>query len=372
MAAGDFTDATLPDILVEVDSIFPSGRTNKEAEFYFPGTSAKQFLEKGSAQTNEILEGGICKGVTAFFIEGGTDTVTHDGSAEDGGYSCTPATGTQMQTEGVTYDNNLYIRANYSVADPKCDNATAFVQESAKAFLRCRKDILKRLNQRTLNLWDSNVQANQATTSTVTNASALGGNRLRHDISGWTNDFLVELDLLTYENSIFDQLIVNVGRNFWTAERLATYRKFDDDKRNENEIYQDFDIHWDLEGYSQLGSRNSTFLLNPNNFLFWTTTWSDATPTLVDPSTNKWTFTMNDPELMYNRNGVMTPVTYEVRYTYSCTGVTTYGQEIYTHNWEVSLRGGQALAPAGFAPLHTGSDVHAITGILEVVAEDAP
>lgn len=369
MAAGDFTAATLPDILIEVDSIFANGKTNKEAEFYYPGTSAKLFMEKSTANVVEVLEGPICKGVTAYFIEGGTDLVTYEGTAEDGGYGCDPATGAQMQTEGVTYNNNMVIRANYSVADPKCDNATAFVAESSKAFLRCRKDILKRLNQRTLNLWDANVQANQAVTSTIVDASALGGNRLKVAPTDFDSELLVELDLLKYENKIFDEIIVNVGRNFWTAERLATYRKGDDDKRNQNEIFQDFDIHWDLEGYSQLGTRNSTFMLNPNNFLFWTTTWSGSTPTLVDPSANKWTFTLKDPELMYSRNGVMTPLVYEVRYTYACSGVSSLGQEIYTHNWEVTLRGGQALAPAGFAPLSDGTETHPITGILEIVAE---
>lgn len=373
MPAGDFSPSVLPSILVETDSIFSGANQSRNAEFFFPGVTAKTFLENQSVQTQDILEGGVCKSVTAWFLEGGTTTLTYTGAVTNPAATCEIAACTEMQTQSKVYDKNLFVEACASAKGHRCDNAVGFAQEAAAAFLRARKDILKELNNRVLALLTANVQANQSTNydSTLIGAATIAGNRLKMSPTNFQNlDNLVALDLLKYENIIPNPIYLNVGTNFYTAAQKAFFARNAPEAGTAFVSLQELagGMKWDLEGRAQLG-RNSTFILNPDAFLFFNTTYSDSTPILVNPSKNVWTYKMDDPELMYRKNGQMIPVQYEIEYSYVCSDRDSVGRMIFTHTWKVRLIGGLNLAPAGFAPLSTGTDTHPITGVMEIVAE---
>lgn len=368
MPAGDFTPSVLPDILVNVDDIFNSGRANREAEFKYGGHLVRSLMENQTVAANPVLErGDICKAVNAYFVEMGSDTVTYDGTVVDPAATCDPGTGVRPQSESVTYDVNSFTTAKVTINDRDCDNMAEFAEKSAVAFMRMRKDILQRMNERAYGVLNSQVQANQSSlydTTAFPAPTVAEGNYLGIGAGLDNEDTLVKMEELIYDNAITDDYrIVNLGNNFWNESARNSYKAKTDDQNDLPMIADDFPMYWDRELYTIAGS-SKTLLYNPNNFLFYNTTWSDTTPVMVDPKRNKYAFKWSDPVLRYRQGSALLPVEYEVRYVWDCIGQNSNGMEQYAHTWEFQLVGVMDWAPAGFAPLSDGTDTHPITGVL--------
>lgn len=364
MAAGDFTESTSQIILENLDQVFPQPTAN-EAEFNHDIMTAKVLMERQTAVAEDLKEGNRCVGKKAWFIQDGQTSVTYSGTAARTGEDCTTPTGVELQTNSKTYDNNLYIETSRLVNAEKCDNEITFAMESAKAISKAMLDIRKELNKRFIELLTANTQANQYD-NVDDNIVTDTGNRLKLDPSLWSFETLAEFRLLANNNKIFDPIYLN-GRNLFIDKDLAMYRKLNSDQKDQDAVFNDFDIHWDTKnpGYSidSVLGRLSTFIVNPNQIFFWNTTHNTMVPQLVDPANNRWVYVMADPELRYNDNGVMRPVLYEVEYAKVCTE-RTRGRLVWNHTWFVRLYGGLDVGPTGLDD--TGAEVY--TGIMEIVA----
>jgi hypothetical protein len=371
-----FVASALPQLLVRLDSIFAGQNTNQSAEYYYPGTTIRAIMENQNVKTNDVLEGGVCQSVKAWWVEGGSTTIVYSGAVADPAETCTLTACSLAQTEAKTYDKNFHIHACHSAVSPRCDNALEFAEEGAHGFLRMRKDILKELNELGVTLLTNNVQANQSTgfDPAIIGTSVLGGNRLKMSPTNFNNlDNLIQLDILRHENYLFNEaLYINEGLNFFTSSQKAFFARNAPEGGTAFTTGQGIapNMKWDREGGLFLG-RNSTFIVNPDTLLFFNTTYSPGMePILVNPSTNTWTYKMADPELMYRKNGVLVPIEYEIEYGYVCSPTRdTLGRMVFTHTWKMKLLGGLHLAPAGLAPLSNTPAAHPITGVVEIVAE---
>lgn len=360
-----FTASTSLIVQKQLEMMFTRPTAN-EAEFNHEVMTAKVLLEKQSVETDTLMEGNRCVGVKAWFIQDGQTSITYSGSVPNPSEDCTTPAGVELSTNSKTFNNNLFIEASRAVKAEKCDNDLTFAVESAKAIQKAMLDVRKDLNKKYIQLLAANVQANQYTnvSSIIT---AQSGNRLKVAPSNFTLELLLELGLLANNNKIFDPVFIN-GRNFFIDSELARYRTLTTDQNDEARIVNDFDIHWDTKnpGFSvdSVTTRLSTFIVNPNQLVFWNTTWSDYEPKLEDPKNNRWTYLMDDPELVWNDNGVLRPVTYEVEYSYVCDS-RLKGRLIWNHTYFVRLYGGLDVGPTG--KNDAGSSVY--TGIMEIVAE---
>lgn len=371
MPAGDFTASVLPDILMQVEDIF-ARPTAIQCEFEHPVMTAKLMLERQEVRTVPVLEGTVCKGVKAWFLQSGTDSIVHDGTAERTTANCDIATGTQLQTNSKTYDNNISIQAVHEVEDARCDNAVTFQRESAMAIIKAMVDIRKRLNTRCLALLNANVQPHQYTNIDATYIGgnySLNANSYKVAPTNFNQDTLQYLRLVAHHEQVKDPIILNVGSNFFMDKDIAFFKRVTTTENYKNEIYNAADIHWDLDGYDSLATpRNTTFIFSPNVVLFWNTIIHNTNvPIQIDSSKNLWVYKIQDPELMYKKDGRLVPVEYDVRYQFTCNGLTNLGQEKFVHKYEVTLRGGLDIAPSGFN--RAATPVAELTGVTEFVAE---
>lgn len=376
MASGVFTASIMPEVVMQLDSLFVSP-DNVTAEFQHPVMTAKLLLERQNVRTEETLQGTICKGVKAWFLQAGVDTVNYDGIVEPSIVDCAIPAGIQMQTNEKDYDNNISIRSIVEIDDGKCDNQLSFEMESAKAMDKAMNDIRVRLNGKAIALLEANVQPHQS--GLTLNTDVVGGDALYNPNaykvapSKFNYETLLEMQLMArYEQvqvGANRPVTLNVGRNFYTDERVAFYKTGTGTDNGASRVYNTEDIHWDIENRNQLSTnRDTTFIFNPNVVLFWNTNvHNSTTPVLVDTKNGIWEFIMEDPMLMYNKDGVMTPVTYDVSYVYDCTGKTSLGKRKYLHKYEFFLRGGLDVAPAGFN--RDAVPVANLTGVMEFVAE---
>ena len=346
MPAGDFSASVADRVKLKLEDMFKRPGP-VESEFFHPVMTAKLMLNRQTVEVNKVLEDGQCIGVKAYYLQDLQTSIVHSGTTPRAGQDadCVIPSGVELQSNGTDYDNNLYIEASRLVKANKCNNLVQFVDESAKAIEKAMLDIRKELNTRCINLLAANPQANQyANAASYLVVSA--GNRYKIDPSNWDFEMLAELKLLAENNDIYNPIILN-GRNLWTDKYLAEHRMNNDNQRDQNSIFNDWDIHWDTRNIDSTTSRLSTFIYSPNVTCFWNTVFSpSATPTLVDPSNNRWVYFMNDPELTYNDNGTLRPVQYEVEYQRVCNGRTTHSQLTFDHTWFIRLYGGLALAPS--------------------------
>lgn len=355
MPAGDFTASVADRVKLQLEKMFKMPGP-AQAEFFHPVMSAKLVLERQTVEVEPVLQNGKCIGVKAWYLQDLQSSIVHSGTTPrtNQDADCNIPTGKELRTEGTDYDNNLYIEASRIVKDGKCNNLLEFTTESAKALEKAMLDIRKELNTRVINLLAANAQANQYT-QVADYITASAGNRLKIAPSNWDFETLAELRLLAENNQIFDPIILN-GRNLFTDKTLAEHRKLNSDQKDEASLFNEWDIHWDTRNVDQTTSRLSTFLFSPNVVCFWNTYWNTPVANNIDPANNRWVWTITDPELMYNDNGMMKPITYEVEYQRVCTGRTTHGELKFDHTWFVRLYGGLVLAPS----------VSNLTGIMEI------
>lgn len=353
--------------MADIDQTFRRP-TMVEAEFSHPVMTTKLLMERQTSNFNLIFDGsGVCQGADVWFLQSGADLVTHSGTAASGTTCAIPA-GTQLQTNSESYDNNCFVEAVAEVEDNRCDNELQFVQESAKAIAKAMNDIRRKLNtEHALPLLTNNVQVNQWANATQYNFLDQGtGNRLKLAPGDWSFESLQYIKALAAQNDLDEYFILD-GMNLWADRGLAEVRRLNDDQRDEVELFNQFDIHWDLRDLDATLGRRSTFVVNPNVLAYWNVTWNTPVPQNTDPSNNVWEYTLADPMLMYNRNGVMAPVQYEVEYRFECINRNNTTQKRYVHRYYIRHIGGMAIAPLGFNK--AAVPARELSGILEIVNE---
>lgn len=351
MAAGNFTASASPQILEQLEMMFPRP-TMVEAEFNHPVNTFKALAENQTFRAEERLINGRCEGVRAWFLKGNTDEASETNPSS---LDCTTPDGTQLETSYKDYDNQYPITYTARIDDGKCDNEITFAYESAKALQHAMLKIRKKANEKFINLLAGNLQANQYA-GVADYITAGTGNRLVADRDRFNYEMLAELALLAENNRLENYLVIS-GRNFWVDKYLADARRATTDKNDQARIFGNFKIYWDTRNIDAELGYPATFILNPDVLAFWNTTFSTPTPKQLDE--NRWAFTIQDPELMWSKNGTLVPIRYEVEYEKVCVGRTSLTEMKFTHTYFVRLLYGLDIAPAG---------VNGETGILGIEA----
>jgi hypothetical protein len=181
------------------------------------------------------------------------------------------------------------------------------------------------------------------------------------------------MNTLAVQNSVANPIFLS-GRNFLNAQMLSFYNQLNDNMRSQDAMFKAFmpnvvnDVHIS-HGIDALTSELSTLAVTPNAYMFWNYTLFPDVPRLRDSARNLWEFRIADPVLQYSDGGVVKPVMYDVKHWYECSGVDAAGKDIYTHKYQLFIRGGFATAPAGY--LRNGS-TQGYTGVLHYVAALPP
>lgn len=354
MAAGDFTASTANRVNIELNKLFIDPIT--QSEFDHPVDTAKALLENQKVMSTEILEGDRCVGVKAFYIKGANDLVVSKST------DCTLPTGTELETSSKNYTSGYITGASAKVLDEWCNSELTFAQLSAKAIQKAMSDIRKSLNNTTLiPALTAGAQANLDTGIDSTWDDTTNTPRIDVPETDFVWEKLGEFRAVAQNNDFMDDFIFISGRNFYQDWYNRNYRITDTRVDSAGEAFNEYNMFFDIRNLDATMTRKTTFAVDTGSYFFWNTVIN--TPTAVQVQERRWVYTIQDPVLMWNRNGVLTPVTYEVEYEKVCSSrETTLNTLNYTHTFYIKLLGGFSLAPTG---------VSSQTGVLEFAATAA-
>jgi hypothetical protein len=349
-----FTASLMPDIVLGVNEIFNAPNT-VDARYSQEVGVAPALLTKQTARTQERLTNGTCVGIKVWFYDAGASNTIYEGSELDSSLACDNGACGVGQTAGKDIDNNIFFHDCKAAQEDRCNNELDFATETARVLYHLMYNMRVALSKRFINTLMLAAQQNQVVLpSYMTERS--GSNIIQIDKDNFTDstiwNTIVDLGILAQQNGILDPIILN-GRNFQNSSILAQFNGLNDNERSQPAIYNTLgrNMVWDIHstaGIDAITTELSTILVSPNTYLFWNYTLFPTIPVMKDPSINLWNFSIADPILRYNANGVIRPVMYDVEHTYECTGYDSAGNRIYLHNYRLFLRGGFTLAPLGY------------------------
>lgn len=349
-----FTASLMPDIVYQVNELFQNPST-VDARYSQEVATAPAVLTRQTARTQERLTNGTCVGIKVWFYDAGASNTIYEGSTLDSGLDCDNSACGVGQTAGMDIDNNIFFHDCKAAQEDRCDNELEFAAETARVLYHLMYNMRCSLNKRFINTFKLAAQQNQVTLPSLM-VERSGSNIIQIDKDAFTEsaiwNTIVDLGILTQQNGVYEPLFIN-GRNFQNSSILAQFNGLNDDKRSQPAIYNTLgrNMVWDIHpthGVDAITTELSTMAVSPNAYLFWNYSLFPSVPELKDPSKNLWNFSIQDPILRYNRNGVIVPVTYDVEHTYECTGYDAAGKRVYLHNYRLFLRGGFTMAPLGY------------------------
>ena len=349
-----FTASLMPDIVYGINEIFQNP-SPVDARYSQEVQSAPTLISRQTAKVKERLTDGTCVGIKVWFYDAGASNTIYEGSTPDSSLDCDDASCGVGQTAGKDIDNNIFFWDCKAAQEDRCDNELDFAQETARVLYHLMYNMRCALNKRFINTFMLAAQQNQITLPSGM-VERSGSNIIQIDKDNFTDstiwNTIVDLGILSQQNGVFEPIYLN-GRNFQNSSILAQFNGLNDNQRSQPAIYNALgrNFVWDIHsthGVDAISTELSTIAVSPNAYLFWNAPLYDTTPILKDPSKNLWIFSVADPILRWNKNGVTTPVMYDVEHTYECTGRDALGKRVYLHNYRLFLRGGLAMSPLGY------------------------
>lgn len=378
--ANSITSAALLDIQAMIEEVF-QGDTPNKYPYNEPGFVAGGLMERNSAQLDPILtSGGLVRGFDIHYLTPGATTITQNDTPAtvaaaldcdvDAGIFPTSAVKTLNHTKSivanVTVDDNL--AGSLFNDDPTNlggrERAATLIQER---FMKAFKDLRQQLDY-----WM--IDFIHASRTGVNNDTALpshltfNGTDDRFEVNAsyfQTPDFLTDIDALVANNNIMNYFMVSGRRNFYNAVVNSDFRRLNDDERYLTR-FDTADMFFDIRNMdSRLATTTGqagagfTFAVGEGSYAVWNYADIKPVPVVTDTTKQTWAFTVQDPRLMINFNGLLRPVVYEVLYQKVCVNRDTLGRQYWDHRFEIRFIGGVDKAPAA-------ADGH--TGILELMS----
>lgn len=380
--ANTLTTAALLDIQAMIGETF-QGDTPNKYPYFEPGFVAGGLMERNSAQLSPIFgSGGLVRGYDIHYLTPGADTVTQNDTPAtvkaaldcdvDEGIFPTSAVKTLNHNKAivanVTVDDNLvgslFNDAPGSAPSMGRERAATLIQERfSKAFHDLREDIDEWLID-FLHASRTPVNNDANLPSHITFSAA--DDRFEANASYFQSaDFLTDIDALVANNNMQKYFMVSGRHNFFNAVVDARFRRANDNERYLTR-FDTADVFFDIRrmdariasAVSQPGA-GFTFCVGEGTYAVWNYADVKPTPVLTDTTKQTYAFTVEDPRLMINFNGMLRPVTYEVLYQKVCVNRDDLLNQYWDHRFEIRFLGGVDKAPAA-------SDTH--TGILELMS----
>lgn len=377
--ANTLTSAALLDIQAMIGEVF-QGDTPNKYPYNEPGHVAAGLMERNSARLDPVLtQGGLVRGFDVHYLTPGSSTITQNDAPATvkAALDCDVDAG-QFPTSAVeTYNHNKAIVANVTVDDDVAgslfndsplstgrERVTTLIQER---FLKAFKDMRLALDQWSIDfLHASRTPVNNDGTLPSTITFNATDDRFESAAANFQDaDFLTDIDALVANNDIMNYFMVSGRRNFYNAVTNSDFRRANDNERYLTR-FDTADMFFDIRNMdARLATATSqpgagfTFCVGEGTYAMWNYADEKPSPVLTDSAKGTWAFTVTDPLLMINFNGVLQPVTYEVLYQKVCVNRDNLLRQYWDHRFEIRFLGGLAKAPAA-------SDTH--TGILELMS----
>lgn len=305
--------------------------------------SARAVLSRQTARTlDRLLDGRICEGAEVWFVRPHAADVDEEDWPED----CELPAGQQAETVKKDLDTTTLAYANATLLDNRCANLIDFQTEFAEQTAHLMARLRRQLN--------NNVVLTTLHAAAQTSIDPIPPNGW--DVTG--APIVVPPDEFTWQNlnkfrrfamrNGFGNFFFLAGELFNDDTWLAMLNRMNEGERAAYLAYAQREIYFDERDLDVFMGQNTAFAIDVNSYAFWNTSASPANVTLLDPATGLHVWSQPDPILRWNKNGVQTPVIWEMEMSKICTGRTAntlYPQ--FTYVVAGRLLGGFITAPLG-------------------------
>lgn len=325
--------------LVKLSEMFATPN-HTQVELVEPAMTAKAFLMNNRARTSPILTDGTSAGVKAWYLRGAHNPV----AAAD---SCTTPAGVYSGTLATNYDNEQLAGDSQRALSARCDNELTFADEMAFQMRLAMASCRKQLNNTIISRMNSQAQANIA--DPLPSAWTESGTTIEVPAADFTFDNIGEFERVATQNLLGGQYFMVTGSNFYNQFKLATAYGQSPEGQARMKSFGEFNMFFDARYLDAQVTVPATFGVEYNSFAFWNHYWGSSVPTeiTVGSSGRKMEFFVEDPELMYMKDGRLTPVIYMAEVEEACASRNANTQIQIQYNIYLRLIGGFKFSPDG-------------------------
>jgi hypothetical protein len=347
-----FTASAISRVIVGLGDMFPDPNANG-AGLMQKAVAANFLLQNQRARVDEILTGGQCTGVKAWYFRspGTTEGV-------DAPTTCATPTGAGGETLSVNFDTAHIAGDARHTIDPRCDqDINFFALETRRIVSDLLDSVRAQTNEYILTAAAAAAQPNLSSFLPTDWDDTSDTPRVLVPDEDFVWENIWQFRQMLAQNYIGPDALMLDSGNFYGDTWLQNYLRANNLGAG-SLAFQEFNMAFDLMQMAGILGRPSTLAVDRNSYVFWNSTWSSFTPTHNDSSTfPKWTWVVADPILKYWKNGSLVPVLYEVEMVKTCNDrIDQTTQLQYRYDYYARLIGGFEFVPAG---------VNGETGVME-------
>jgi hypothetical protein len=357
MAAGDFSESHLPDIVARIGELYADPRSNKELDK--PIETARGVLESQRVTWNPTLfDGTTCVGVKAAWLKDCEDDIIScaDGEFEPPGCEIG---GNQLQSDSILYKPNDCLIGERFVPDAECKDIFVLQDKVAYAMASLEMKILEKLNAKVIAFLDANSDMN----------TLVGGPGNPDPISpityfpntAWTPEIIADLAYIATQFNIMNPIAVT-GYNLWNSNFNASFNALNDNQRDQIAKLGFMPIFFDPQNIDSVMGQRTTFVFDPGNLGFFTTNQFQnlAALNMMDRY-NTMVMRYDSQKLFYNNGTQRLPVSFDVQMQRKCNTVYDLNQQRWGWSIRMKLTFGLYTGPA---------DCNGVNGIFQFAAGD--
>ena len=319
--ANVFTPSAIGAAILGEQEILENSRM---AEFKQEIVAGQAILAHQDPRIDQVGFGEACMNAKIYTLRSGT---TDKG---DKAMDCEVTGGNKPGSEAITLTKSILVNLEeFAIDDITCANAVDFGKQLAYMGMKAKVQLEVKLSKALVALADTGKDLPVTTWFETTNT--LSGSIVQIQKQYMTADVIADLQWAARTANMFDPLIVN-GRNFYNKATLEMYASAgcctNDAILNRNMF---FDIVWDAKNVDSVTSAQSTFVIDRNSILFWSSPgYSNiGMDNMIEESGDSYHWIEQLPRLQYFANGGFQPIWVDVRATRSCvkdaTGIPRNG-----------------------------------------------
>jgi hypothetical protein len=348
---GDFTPSAIGATIMKEKNIIATPRTSELNRDVIAGQALLLHQDPRIIPTGAGLS---CMNAKIYAVRAGS----LDSSKKT--LTCAVPQGPQAGSEGITLTKEILVDTEYfEIKEEFCANAEVFTDVYAELAVKAKANLEMKLSKALVGMLVAN--ADTPVKSWFKTDGSVNGTKFEVPSVNFKSDLLADLQWIGKYLGLNGSIILN-GRNFYNESILELYKSIgccsNDKILNTNQV---FDLYWDSQNIDQVSGANSTFIVDKNAVLFWSSpAYSnlgiETMRSQGEEPADRFHFVDFLPRLQYYANGKMNPIYVDVRAEWSCS-LDSQGYPRTTWKFEFALSG--ALK----ANLKNGDDMQ---GILRV------
>lgn len=366
--AGSQTTIALVAIQRELEAML-TGQTPADFPRYAPGSAFNGLASQNRASTEVIRDArNNCQTLKIYHQKQSVETEATVASSAPS-LSCTISAGDYPVTLETSYTPNLFATKTQSVNDNICGQF--FANPSADGDVRAARLVADQivLGMRSLrNELDKEISRRLNTNRQTANyASSLLPYMVWDDTNDvWdlpynlfqTPDTFTGIQAMMANNGIGEYFMLGGINTFYNAFENSVYRQLNDNERflarfgQQRIAFDIFNMDAVLNTADNTGSETKGYMFAIADGSYAMVNFSDymTTPERIEQHEKPtWRFSVADPFLRINENGVLRPVMYDVHYQTACNSSDSKGHYTFLHHFQMQFKGFLGMAPTDTA-----------------------